>query len=145
MPPSTKVQFFFEKKNISLRDREKLKLFIQKIFRAERCKLHHLNYIFCSDKRLLEINRQFLNHDFFTDIISFELERSPSKGLTAEIYISTDRVRDNARKLGTPITQELHRVIFHGVLHFCGYGDKTLADRIEMRYQEDHYLRKYFA
>jgi rRNA maturation RNase YbeY len=91
------------------------------------------------------MNRQFLKHDYFTDIISFELENSPSRGMVAEIYISTDRVRDNARRLDIPIKQELHRVIFHGVLHFCGYADKTLTQKIEMRYREDHYLQRYFT
>lgn len=137
-----KVCFFFEKKEFSLKNRTKLKLFIESIFKKEKTGLKSLNYIFCSDRRILEINRQFLQHDYYTDIITFEL--SESGPVEAEIYISIDRVRDNAKKLSLSIKSELHRVIFHGVLHLCGYGDKGVEQEKKMRKMENLYINQYF-
>jgi rRNA maturation RNase YbeY len=98
--------------------------------------------VFCSDRELLKINRTFLKHDFYTDIITFDL--SESKTIQGEIYISVDRVRDNARKLETTFNSELHRVIFHGALHLCGYKDKDKQSRLKMRVREEYYLNQYF-
>lgn len=137
------IHFYFEK-NISLRNRTQLKNFIQSVFKKEGKRLESLNYIFCSDKRLLEINRDFLNHDFYTDIITFDLTEKGKAGITAEVYISTDRVRDNAIQFNTSLTHELHRVIFHGVLHLCGYNDKGRAAETQMRKMEEKYLAAYF-
>ena len=105
--------------------------------------LYSLNYIFCTDKQLLEINKQYLKHDFYTDIITFEL--SPKKQpIEGEIYISIDRVKDNAWSLGETQYSELHRVIFHGALHLCGYKDKNKTELQEMRKTETKYLAQYF-
>lgn len=139
---SPAIHFFYETP-VSLRQREQLKSFILSIFKKEKRKLSGLNYIFCTDKRVLDINRQFLRHDYYTDIITFELS-APGAPVESEIYISIDRVKDNARQMGTPYYRELHRVIFHGVLHLCGYKDKTSAQEQEMRKKEDYYLRQYF-
>lgn len=139
--PLTKVRFFFEHKKFSLEKRAELKAFIEYLFKREKKKLSSINYVFCSDKRLLEINRQFLNHDFYTDIITFDLSESDST--QAEIYISIDRVKDNAKSLGTSFKSELHRVIFHGALHLCGYKDKTQAEQLKMRQKEAFYLSRY--
>lgn len=137
-----KVSFFFDQVKFSLPGRTDLKKFIEQLFKKEGRRLNSLNYVFCSDKKLLEINRQFLNHDYFTDIITFDL--SEGAGATsAEIYISIDRVRDNAINHDESFQSELHRVIFHGALHLCGYGDKTRAEKLKMRDREDHYLSKY--
>ena len=106
-------------------------------------KLDALRYIFCSDKYLLEINRQYLNHDYYTDIITFNLSNHP-EAVQGEIYISIDRVKDNARQFNASFTQELHRVIFHGALHLCGYKDKTAKEEKLMREKEDQYLALYF-
>ncbi|HMT74755.1 MAG TPA: rRNA maturation RNase YbeY [Chitinophagaceae bacterium] len=142
MASLSKVYFFFEKKGVSLKNRTKLKLFIESVFKKEKTGLKSLNYVFCSDQRILEINRQFLQHDYYTDIITFELSES---GLVeAEIYISIDRVRDNAKKLSVSIISELHRVIFHGVLHLCGYGDKGAEQEKKMRKMENLYINQYF-
>ena len=138
----TKVRFFFEHKKFSLEKRTELKAFIESLFKREKKKLSSINYVFCSDKRLLEINRQFLNHDFYTDIITFDLSESDST--QAEIYISIDRVKDNAKSFGTSFKSELHRVIFHGVLHLCGYGDKNNIEKKEMRKKEDFFVNQYF-
>ncbi len=103
-----------------------------------------LTYIFVSDEALLEINRQFLQHDTYTDIITFD--QSEKRGeLTGEIYVSVDRVAENARTFGTGYNTELHRVIFHGALHLCGLRDKTSADIAAMRSAEDQALQTYFS
>ena len=131
-------------KAISLRDRTRLKTFLRLLFQKEKVKLVDLQYIFCSDDRLLEINKQFLNHDYYTDIITFNLSAGKAnQPINAEIYISVDRVRENARDFNSSIQKELHRVIFHGALHLCGYKDKTPKHQAEMRKMEDKYLRLY--
>jgi probable rRNA maturation factor len=140
---SKSTVYFFYEIAVPLRERTALKKFIASIFKTEKKRLSGLNYIFCTDKRLLEINRQFLKHDYYTDIITFPLN-SPGEPVEAEIYISIDRVRDNASTLGESFSREIHRVIFHGALHLCGYGDKTGKEREIMRGKEDGYLRKYF-
>lgn len=101
-----------------------------------------LDYIFCNDDFLLEMNKNFLEHDAFTDIITFDLSDS-RKAMQGEIYISVDRVRDNAKKFKTTYNDELHRVIFHGVLHLCGFKDKKEKDQKIMRENEDYCLAQY--
>ena len=100
-----------------------------------------LNYIFGTDKALLEINRNYLKHNYYTDIITFDLSEGPE--IQADIFISIDRVRENASKLGVTFKEELHRVIFHGALHLCGYKDKTKKDVQAMRRMEEHHLQEY--
>lgn len=142
MPSKSKVCFFFEEKVFSLQSRAELKAFIEILFKKEKKKLGSINYIFCSDKRLLEINQQFLRHDYYTDIITFDL--SETDFTQAEIYISIDRVKDNAKTEGVSFKSELHRVIFHGALHLCGYKDKSRREALQMREKESFYLLKYF-
>jgi probable rRNA maturation factor len=137
----SKVCFFF-KTSVSLKDRTKLKKFIEAAFRKEKKKLKCLNYIFCSDDDLLEINQRYLKHDYFTDIITFELSKKgdPVEG---EIYISIDRVKDNSLKLKESMYKELHRVIFHGALHLFGYKDKGKTEINKMRAKEEQFLFHY--
>ena len=142
MPSKSKVCFFCEHQKFYLRDRALLKNFIESLFKKEKKKLTSINYIFCSDKRLLEINHQFLQHNYYTDIITFNL--SDSESIIAEIYISTDRVKYNAKSIGVSFKSELHRVIFHGALHLCGYNDKTKEEIKKIRAKEDFYLMSYF-
>ena len=133
---------FFNKadKSMTLVNRVALKAFLAKQIKKEGLAIESLQYVFCSDKYLLNINKQFLNHDYYTDIISFDL--SETKGqLVGDIYISVDRVKENARTLKTTQGNELLRVIFHGALHFCGYKDKKPADAKLMRSMEDKWLR----
>lgn len=132
------IHFFFEA-SVSLRQRTQLKDFIRSLFKREGCPLRSLNYIFCSDERLLEINRQYLQHDYYTDIITFELS-APGEPVEGEIYISIDRVRENARLVNDTLKRELLRVIFHGALHLCGYRDKSKKEQALMRNKEDYYL-----
>jgi rRNA maturation RNase YbeY len=139
--PSATVKFFFQDTSIRLDRRKALKTFISTVFKKEGKQLDSLNIIFCTDPILLQINREFLDHDFYTDIITFDL--SDSGAIRAEIYISADRVRENAQTLSVSIEQELHRVIFHGILHLCGFKDKSSADKALMRKKENHYLRQY--
>jgi probable rRNA maturation factor len=127
----------------ALRNRGSLKMFIHSIFKKEKKPLQELNIIFCDDEYLLNLNRQFLQHDFYTDILSFPYSKA-NQPLVAEIYISVDRVRENAKSSGSTFEKELHRVIFHGVLHFCGYKDKTPTDTKRMRSVEDRYLKGYW-
>ena len=129
-------------KNISLGNRVALKSFLEKQMKKEGIRIECLQYVFCSDKYLLGINKQFLNHDYYTDIISFDL--SEVKGeLIGDIYISVDRVKENAKLVKTTQSNELLRVIFHGALHFCGYKDKKPADAKLMRSMEDKWLKAY--
>lgn len=139
----SRISFFWDGPTLRLENRKSLKSFLESIFRAERTPLSHLNYIFTSDKKLLAINRDFLGHDYFTDIITFDLSDTDKK--TAEIYISTDRVRDNARNFQKTPGNEIVRVMIHGILHLCGYGDKTKADKALMTTKEDFYLKKWLS
>ncbi len=120
----------------------KLKQRIEQLFKKEQVKLDSLNYVFCSDEYLLQINREFLKHDFYTDIITFDLSEKTG-AVIGEVYISLDRVKENAAALGTIFNEELLRVVFHGALHLCGYRDKKKADIEEMRKKEEQYLRLY--
>lgn len=135
------VQLHFIKK-FNLSSRERLKTFIATIFIKEKKAIESLSIVFCDDHYLLELNQEFLKHDYYTDILSFRLSKT-SKPLVAEIYISIDRVRDNAKNLNSSFKSELHRVIFHGVLHFCGYKDKSATDILKMRSMEDKCLKRY--
>jgi len=144
--PSTlesKVNFFSNGLKPHLKNRQKLKQFILSIFKRERKKLETINYIFSTDRTLLDINQRYLKHGFYTDIITFDLSQN-KKEIIGEIYIGLERVKGNSKKLGISFNSELHRVIFHGVLHLCGYKDKRKKDKYVMRKKEDYYLQKYF-
>lgn len=136
------VHFHFDQIQIPLKNRTKLKEFIAEIFSAEGFKLSRLDYIFCTDEKLLTINKEFLHHDTYTDIITFDL--SEDKPITGEIYISAERVHENAQKFGARFEEELYRVIFHGALHLCGYKDKKPEEKTLMRKKENVYLKRYF-
>ena len=138
-----KVHFFYQQVQFGFLSRTALKLFIEQMFRNEQKAFNQLNVIFCSDEALLELNKTFLQHDYFTDIITFPLSKK-GEPIEAELYISVDRVRDNAKTQGSSFTQELHRVIFHGCLHLVGYNDKSSQQIKKIREREDHYLRLYF-
>ncbi len=97
-----------------------------------------ITYIFCSDQYLLELNRSALDHDYYTDIITFDY--CEGKTVSGDLFISVDRVEDNAKNLGNSFRDELHRVMIHGVLHLCGYQDKTKKEEQTMREKEDYYL-----
>lgn len=138
------IQFFFLEPVSFLKDRKQLKSFLINTASKSRS-VESLNIIFCNDEYLLSINRQFLNHDYYTDIITFDLSHSSNSPIEAELYISIDRVKENASSVGDAYYKELHRVIFHGLLHLLGHGDKTSKDKDNMRKLEDKLIRKYFA
>lgn len=124
-----------------LKNKRQLKSKLVALCEAEGHSIGTLSYVFCSDGFLLELNLKFLGHDTFTDIITFDLSESASKTIEGEIYISVDRVRENALKLKEPFERELSRVIYHGVLHLCGYKDKSKSDKQTMRGKEEYYLK----
>ena len=137
-----KIHFFFEDTKFDLRNRAILKKHIEQIFRNEAKRIGFINYIFCTDKKILEINRHFLKHNFYTDIITFDLSEGGS--IQAEIYISVDRIRENSRIFRSSFKKELFRIIIHGALHLCGYNDKKKKEKLIIRQKEDYYLVKYF-
>lgn len=137
------VQFFFSEAPISLPERTRLKRFIEEVFIREAKVLQTLTYIFCSDEYLLDINRRFLQHDYYTDIITFDLSEN-TQAVSGEIYISVDRVKENAKNHQQKVQHELHRVIFHGALHLCGYKDKMRSEVLQMRQKEEECLALYF-
>lgn len=138
------ITFSDADRSVALSERRKLKSFIEHVLcKTEGWGIANISFVFCSDDFLLDINSRFLNHDDYTDIITFDLRSTMDKFIESEIYISVDRVRDNAGLLGVPFSAELLRVLFHGVLHLCGYKDKTKRDTTLMRRMEDNYLRLY--
>ena len=136
------ISFNKADKNATLANRTALKAFIEKAIKKEGLRIETLQYIFCSDKYILGINKSYLQHDYYTDIISFDLSET-NGSLIGEVYISIDRVKDNAKTHKTSLKEELLRVIFHGALHFCGYKDKKPSDIKKMRAQEDKWLKSY--
>jgi rRNA maturation RNase YbeY len=128
----------------SLAKRNELKLFLHDISKKEKTKIELLDVIFCDDDYLHHLNVAHLNHDTLTDIITFDLTEPNQKAKTGELYISVIRVKENATLFQTTLKRELHRVIFHGLLHLCGYKDKSKSDIAMMRSKEEFYLDRYF-
>ena len=111
------------------------------VIEGEGAALVALNFVFCSDQYLLDMNRQYLQHDYYTDVITFDYSESRHQ-VFGDVFVSTDRVADNARTHATDPVTELYRVLVHGLLHLLGYDDKQPAYRVEMRAREDFYLTK---
>lgn len=130
------IHFFEEDISFQLSKKDRIIGWLSSISQSENHQIDEINYIFCSDEYLLQINQQYLNHDYYTDIITFDNSDSQNT-LYADIFISIDRVRDNADQLDIPFKKELHRVLVHGLLHLLGYTDKTNDDKILMRQKED--------
>ncbi len=138
---SMPIPVFFFEEDIKFKPKNKtaLRQWIYDTIAAEGCSLSEVNYIFCSDVYLLALNQEYLDHDTYTDIITFdnsEIEGS----ITGDIFISVDRIRENAQSFGVEMAHELHRVMIHGVLHLLGYKDKTKKDKTLMTAKEDLYL-----
>jgi probable rRNA maturation factor len=140
------ARFFEQEVNARLKHRRALSVFLDDLIKRRRPDIQkvQLSYIFCSDARLHGINLQFLKHDDFTDIITFDLQEGANE-LCGEIYISTDRVAENAKTFQNTYDRELHRVIFHGVLHLCGLGDKSPAEQQAMRAAEDEAIEAWYG
>ncbi len=131
------IQFFFENIDIiSLSDATKNWLI--NLIKNEQKKVGEINYIFCDDEYLLKVNRDFLQHDYYTDIITFDYVKG--KTIAGDIFVSLPRISENAETHSKDFNLELHRVLAHGILHLCGYKDKTEEEVQEMRNKEDYYL-----
>lgn len=125
----------------NLRNKLLLRTFLSSIFAEEGVDFKSVSYIFCTDNYLLKLNQEYLKHDTFTDILTFTLSGT-SLPIISEIYISVDRVDENAKKLNESYENELHRVMIHGILHLCGYDDHSKNEKALMRSKENYYLRK---
>jgi probable rRNA maturation factor len=133
------INFFEEDISFKLKDKAGVKKWIRSALEAEGYKLGELNYIFCSDQYLLQINQQYLNHDTYTDIITFD-NSDKENVVTGDIFISIERIRENSSKFNSGVLDELLRVIIHGALHLMGYQDKKSEAKKIMTGKEDHYL-----
>lgn len=137
------IGFNTEEITFNLKNKAILKKWISEIIAKKKRKTGYINFIFCSDEHLLNINKQFLNHDTYTDIVTFDYSKDdPKQNVSGDIFISIDRVKENAAKFSKTFEEELHRVIIHGVLHLLGYQDKTKKAKEEMRDEEDKSLKK---
>ncbi len=134
---SDRFSFWQEGTEFTLDNPEATASWLGSIFTIEEKDLEHIEYIFCSDDYLLEVNRQYLDHDYYTDIITFPLTEDP---VEATIFISVDRVKDNAEEFDQTFSDELHRVMAHGILHLIGYNDATDDEKKLMRQKENEYL-----
>ena len=132
------ITFNFEDLSSFLKNRGNLRLWLNAAAKKEKQKINAVNYIFCSDKHLLAINKQYLNHNYFTDVITFQYE--DSEGVSGDIFISYDRIKENAKEFNQSVSNELHRVMVHGLLHLLGYKDKNTEQQKVMKSKEDFYL-----
>ncbi len=135
------ISFFEEDIQFKLKNKAQVRQWISNTVIAEGYRLKELTYIFCSDAYLLQINRQYLDHDTYTDIITFDNSEEEGR-IIGDIFISIERIRENSAKFNVSETDELHRVIIHGVLHLLGYKDKTAVSKEKMTQKEDEYLSK---
>lgn len=133
------ISFQNQSIGFKLKEKTRLKAWIKTVTEKEKHRLGDINYIFCSDDELLEINIQHLNHNTYTDIITFDY--TEDKRISSDIFISVDRVEENAKKFKVSFEEELHRVMIHGILHLCGYKDKSKADAELMRKKENGALK----
>ena len=137
------IYIFSEDIEFKLDAEENINSWIEDTFNYEGLNFKSLNLIFCSDSFLLNINKTYLQHNYYTDVITFNLSDTPDQG-EGEIYISVDTVRDNAKEFSVTFEKELYRVIIHGVLHLCGYNDHSELEKTVMREKENFYLTKLF-
>jgi len=126
----------------TLKNKTILKKWISSVIQQKKRKPGDINFIFCSDDFLLEVNKKYLNHNTLTDIITFDYSKEdPKQAISGDIFISIDRIKENAKKFSKTYENELHRVMIHGVLHLLGYTDKTKSSKAEMTRQEDACLK----
>lgn len=132
------INFHTEGTDYNLDNKRSIQKWITSVINDQKYSLGTINYILCSDEYLLAMNQKYLNHDTFTDVITFDY--STPKVISGDIFISIERVEENARIFKKTLIDELCRVMVHGVLHLCGYKDKSTEESAEMRKMEDHYL-----
>ena len=135
------VRYYNDSCTYRLPDKKRTAEWLRRVAEEEGYTLGDVNYIFCSAERLLEMNRQFLGHDYFTDVITFDYsDRKGERTVSGDIFIDVETVADNARIYGATKTDEMRRVVVHGVLHLCGQKDKTPRAERQMHRKEDKYL-----
>lgn len=137
-----KINFFTEDINYALKHKTKIKSWITATINEEGYRLEELNFILCSDSYLLRINQDYLQHDDYTDVITFD-NSEELKTIVGDIFISIDRIKENAKQFNSTTPIELCRVMIHGTLHLLGYKDKTKAAKTQMTAKEDYYLTNY--
>ncbi|MBA5247097.1 rRNA maturation RNase YbeY [Marnyiella aurantia] len=131
------IEYFFEDID-QIQIEPTIKEWLIQLIKSEGFKVGQVNYIFCNDEYLLKVNRDFLNHDYYTDVITFDYVKG--KTVSGDIFVSLPRISENAEQLGSSFVTELKRVLAHGILHLCGYKDKTTEEAAEMRNKEEFYL-----
>ncbi|MCX6231952.1 MAG: rRNA maturation RNase YbeY [Bacteroidetes bacterium] len=136
----SKITFFSEEIAFDLKQKRWVKEWITTVIASEKKKAGAISYIFCDDNYLIQLNQQYLKHDTLTDIITFDYTSDNDGLISGDIFISIERVKENAANLHTAFYEELHRVMIHGVLHLLGYKDKTRAEKLLMRQKEDNSL-----
>ena len=134
----SKIELFYEDTQSLTLHRLTLNKYVKLLINSELMKLGEISVILCSDKYLLEINIEYLKHNYYTDIITFNYVEG--KVISGDLFISVDRVKENSTAFNTSFIKELYRVIFHGILHLIGYNDKTEEEKKLMREKEDFYL-----
>ena len=134
------IRFTTDSAEMPSLDIPRISLWLQEVAAGYNKQIGHLNYIFCNDERILEVNRQFLGHDYYTDIITFDYSCFPV--ISGDIFISLDTVRSNAGQENVSFDEELHRILVHGLLHLTGQGDKTPDTKAEMTAKENEALAK---
>ncbi|MEI6754310.1 MAG: rRNA maturation RNase YbeY [Paludibacter sp.] len=135
------IQYIAEDIKLPALEKQKINRWIIEIASEYKKKISDLAYIFCSDERILEVNKQYLNHDYYTDIITFDY--SENSIVSGDIFISLDTVRSNAEEFQVSFEEELKRIMIHGVLHLCGQDDKTPELRVQMTEKENKALQKF--
>jgi rRNA maturation RNase YbeY len=137
------ISFQVEEIKFNLKNKTALKQWITSVVEKKKRKAGEISFTFCSDEFLLKMNKEYLNHDTYTDIVTFDYSKDEQKqAVSGDVFISIDRVKENAEKFSKTFENELHRVIIHGVLHLLGYKDKTKAAKEEMTKEEDVALKK---
>lgn len=135
------IRFFNEDVPYKLLQKRVISQWLKQQATREGYTIGDLNYIFCSDEHVLQVNRDYLQHDYYTDIITFDQSEEEDL-IEGDIFISVERVADNASQLAITPEQEMRRVLAHGMLHLCGYGDKTDEEEVQMRLKEDEWLKE---
>ncbi len=134
------IRYNHDSCNYTFKNRRTINRWLKESASAEGYTMGELNIIFCSAERLLEINRQYLAHDYYTDIITFDYSSLDEGYISGDLFIDVETVEDNAKQYGATPLDEMHRILVHGVMHLCGQGDKTPPEATEMRAKEERYL-----
>jgi rRNA maturation RNase YbeY len=134
-----KIQFFSENITFRLPNKARIRSWLLSVIQSEKKKAWYINYIFCDDLYILELNKTYLDRDYFTDVISFSYSEEPGT-VSGDIFISIDRVRENADKFGQSFDSEIRRIMVHGLLHLTGYRDRLKNEKKRITKKEDHYL-----